>query len=332
MARTRSTDEDSRAISSSADALADSSEVVVKLTARYNPEAHRLLATGVLAPMLRACVPVCGGLLVVVMDRVHGEMAVKSVARGELLPYDIYKDIQNAVALLHSHDLVFSDLRIQNIMVVPGGSGSDARHRGMLIDLTGLGLTVSGDAPLRWTMVWWTGRHQVSSDMGSWARPMISQSRRRDTVYPKSPVRDQTTAYSVYSVYMRSELAAGMVYSLRKSNFCTFCVSKTFPAPLEHIPRLDESCGRSECCYLILSIRGRRPGCDHWHRKRYSLRALIYLRDCGSRLMHPYVRISDERTSSTTLDCWWWRDPLLRRISRVRLRAATGCIVLGIRR
>ena len=139
MAKTRSTDEDSRAISSSADALADSSEVVVKFTARYNPEAHRLVATWGLAPMLRACVPVCGGLFMVVMDRVHGEMAVEAVARGELLPYDIYKDIQNAVALLHSHDLVFGDLRIQNIMVVPGGSGSDARPRGMLIDFDWVG-------------------------------------------------------------------------------------------------------------------------------------------------------------------------------------------------
>jgi len=139
MARPRSTDEDT-VISSSADALADTSEVVVKFTARYNPEAHRLLAIGGLAPMLHACVPVCGGLFMVVMDRVHGEMAVEAVARGELLPYDIYKDILDAVALLHSNDLVFGDLRIQNIMVVPGGSGSDARPRGMLIDFDWVGV------------------------------------------------------------------------------------------------------------------------------------------------------------------------------------------------
>ena len=149
MARTRSTDEDSRAISSSADALADSSEVVVKFTARYNPEAHRLVATWGLAPMLHACVPVCGGLFMVVMDRVHGEMAVEAVARGELLPYDIYKDIRDAIALLHSNDLVFGDLRIQNIMVVPAGSGpdSDARARGMLIDIDWVGTHGVGRYP-----------------------------------------------------------------------------------------------------------------------------------------------------------------------------------------
>jgi len=42
------------------------------------------------------------------------------------LPYDIYKDIQDAVALLHSKNLVFCDLRTPNVMVVPGGPGSDA--------------------------------------------------------------------------------------------------------------------------------------------------------------------------------------------------------------
>ena len=148
MARPRNTDDDT-VISSSADALADASEVVVKFTARYNPEAHRLLAAGGLAPILHACVPVCGGLFMVVMDRVPGEMAVEAVARGELLPYDIYKDIRDAIALLHSNDLVFGDLRIQNIMVIPGvsGSDSDARARGMLIDIDWVGTHGVGRYP-----------------------------------------------------------------------------------------------------------------------------------------------------------------------------------------
>jgi len=120
MARPHSTDGDV-AISSSVDAPADTSQVVVKFTAQYNPEAHCLLATKGLAPMLHACMLVCGGLFMVVMDHVHEDMAVEAASQGELLPYDIYKDIQDAVALLHSNDLIFGDLCTPNIMVIPGG-------------------------------------------------------------------------------------------------------------------------------------------------------------------------------------------------------------------
>lgn len=54
----------------------DSVEVVVKFTAEYyNADAHRILAQAGFAPALHACVPVCGGLKMVVMDRVQGENA-----------------------------------------------------------------------------------------------------------------------------------------------------------------------------------------------------------------------------------------------------------------
>ncbi len=58
---------------------------------------------------------VLGGILDILVDVVR-----------KALPYDIYKDIQDAVALLHSKNLVFCDLRTPNVMVVPGGPGSDA--------------------------------------------------------------------------------------------------------------------------------------------------------------------------------------------------------------
>jgi hypothetical protein len=147
MAGHRSTDEDTVMSPSSADALAEASEVVVKFTGRYHAEAHRLLATKSLAPVLHACVPVCGGLLMVVMDRVHGEPAFQASTRRELLPYDVYKDIQDAVEMLHINNLVFGDLRTPNIMVVPGGSGSDARSRGMLIDFDWVGTHGIGRYP-----------------------------------------------------------------------------------------------------------------------------------------------------------------------------------------
>lgn len=146
MTKPLSADEDT-VMSSSVEALANRFKVVVKFTAQYHPEAHRLLANEGLAPVLHACVPVCGRLFMVVMDHVDGETAWHAVRRGELLPYDIYKDIKDAVDRLHSKNLVFGDLRTPNIMVVPGGSGSDARRRGMLIDFDWVGTHGIGRYP-----------------------------------------------------------------------------------------------------------------------------------------------------------------------------------------
>jgi hypothetical protein len=138
MARPPSADEDT-VMSSSRDLLADTSEVIVKFTAQYHPEAHRILATKGFAPELHACVPVCGGLFMVVMDLVHGTRACDLVRLNEAIPYDVYKDIHDAITLLHSSNLVFGDLRTPNMMVVPGTPGSDARCRGILIDFDWVG-------------------------------------------------------------------------------------------------------------------------------------------------------------------------------------------------
>ncbi|KAI1790036.1 hypothetical protein LXA43DRAFT_947637 [Ganoderma leucocontextum] len=131
----------------SLDAPADRVEVVVKFTARYNEDAHRLLAIHHLAPELHACIPVCGDLFMVVMDRVHGEMALEVERRGELLPSSIYEEVRDAIALLHSNDLVFGDLRTPNIMVVPGGSSGRDRPRSMLLDFDWVGTHGHGRYP-----------------------------------------------------------------------------------------------------------------------------------------------------------------------------------------
>jgi hypothetical protein len=148
MAKPRSTNEDEDTVMSSAvDTAPDTSEVVVKFTPQYNPKAHRILATKGFAPTLHACVPVCCDLWMVVMDRVHGEMAWHVRQRGELLPYGVYQDIRDATALLHSNELVFGDLRTPNIMVVTGGSGSDVRYHGRLIDFDSVGIHGEGRYP-----------------------------------------------------------------------------------------------------------------------------------------------------------------------------------------
>ena len=46
--------------------------------------------------------PVYGGLFMIVMGCVHGEMAREAGERGELLPYDIYKDIHDAIRVVLS--------------------------------------------------------------------------------------------------------------------------------------------------------------------------------------------------------------------------------------
>jgi tRNA A-37 threonylcarbamoyl transferase component Bud32 len=74
----------------------------------------------------------------VVMDRVHGELAWDVVRRSKPILSKVYEDIHNAIELLHSHNLVFGDLRTPNIMVA-SGSDTGARCRGLLIDFDWIG-------------------------------------------------------------------------------------------------------------------------------------------------------------------------------------------------
>ncbi|KZT65274.1 hypothetical protein DAEQUDRAFT_814425 [Daedalea quercina L-15889] len=116
-------------------------EVVVKFTADYNAEAHRILADAGFAPVLHACVPVCDRLLMVVMDRVDGEMLWTYEHKSELVPHSVYADVKTAIERLHQHDLVFGDLRAPNILCVrtSGGAGSGDHWRAMLIDFDWVG-------------------------------------------------------------------------------------------------------------------------------------------------------------------------------------------------
>lgn len=125
----------------------DTSEVVVKFTAQYHPEAHALLAKEGPAPILHACVPVCGGLFMVVMDRVHGQVAWQVRRRKELLPNAVFKDTHKAIDLLHFKNFVFIDLRMPNILVVSDKSGSHAQSHRMLIDFDWVGLHGIGRYP-----------------------------------------------------------------------------------------------------------------------------------------------------------------------------------------
>ncbi|RPD68890.1 hypothetical protein L226DRAFT_617244 [Lentinus tigrinus ALCF2SS1-7] len=104
-------------------------EVVVKFTEQYNEDAHRLLAAAGLAPALHACVPVCGGVKMVVMERVKGERAEQrcythgrygAYGRWEpvVVPQTVYEDVRRAVELLHGAGWVFGKLNLENILCV----------------------------------------------------------------------------------------------------------------------------------------------------------------------------------------------------------------------
>ncbi|KAG6884082.1 hypothetical protein C0992_007052 [Termitomyces sp. T32_za158] len=103
--------------------LDDGHRVVVKFTSRYHAEAHRLLAERGLAPKLHyagtAGGSLYGGRYMVVMDFFEGTMP-HTFTEGQ------FNKVKEAIDLLHSHGIVFGDLRTPNFLA----KGEDV----MLID------------------------------------------------------------------------------------------------------------------------------------------------------------------------------------------------------
>ncbi|KAI0291301.1 hypothetical protein BC826DRAFT_1106047 [Russula brevipes] len=93
-------------------------EVVVKFTANYNEQAHRILADEGLAPKLYACRRVIGNLFMVVMERLEGTPMSAGI-QGEYLEDSVFDDIRRAIGFLQRHDLVHGDLRAVNIVLDP---------------------------------------------------------------------------------------------------------------------------------------------------------------------------------------------------------------------
>ena len=98
-------------------------DVLVKFAVRYNERAHRLLAEcdPPLAPTLHYCIPVIGGLKMVVMDYVSDSSPLPRFFVPPALPRSIdaqvvKKGLTEALRLLHEKDLVFGDLRTLNIL------------------------------------------------------------------------------------------------------------------------------------------------------------------------------------------------------------------------
>lgn len=129
--------------------------IVVKFVQSYNADAHRLLAEEKLAPEL-----LYDGTMypddqpgpehiMIVMELAQGE-DLESLG-GTRLPRSVFDDIKKAVDLLHSHNLVFGDLREPNVMVLQDSAG-DVIGGAMLIDFDLCGKHDKGRYPLAMKM------------------------------------------------------------------------------------------------------------------------------------------------------------------------------------
>ena len=116
--------------------------VVVKFCERYGEDAHRMLADAGLAPRLRYCSKVAGGVFMVVMDFVDGWDAYSKFKYRDL-PRTVLDDVQRALGKLHDAQLVYGDMRRPNIMLVKTPKSQDDHDtegedveewRGLLID------------------------------------------------------------------------------------------------------------------------------------------------------------------------------------------------------
>lgn len=94
-------------------------DVSVKFAARYNEEAHRLLAEAQLAPRLYFCGLVVGGIHMIVMERVDGKSVWELHENKLPIPSIVLEKVEEAVRLLHNNHIVFGDLRTNNMLFVP---------------------------------------------------------------------------------------------------------------------------------------------------------------------------------------------------------------------
>ncbi|OCB88696.1 hypothetical protein A7U60_g4170 [Sanghuangporus baumii] len=118
----------------------DEVDVVVKFTVRYHEQAHRILEQNELAPRLHFCIPLVGDMYMVIMDYIENTSLYLVKPED---PEKVLSDVKTAVDLLHAQDLVFGDLRVQNIILKPKG-------KAMLIDFD------------------WVGKHNVDRYPASW--------------------------------------------------------------------------------------------------------------------------------------------------------------------
>jgi serine/threonine protein kinase len=117
-------------------------DVVVKFVEQYGERAHRLLADAGMAPKLLYCgsprfdndQPSYRSISLVVMEYVDGEtLAVAMPKMNGRMVEIVRSEVQRALELLRSYELVFGDLRPPNVLITEGGKKVN------LIDFNGAG-------------------------------------------------------------------------------------------------------------------------------------------------------------------------------------------------
>ncbi|KAI0302816.1 hypothetical protein B0F90DRAFT_1712295 [Multifurca ochricompacta] len=135
--------------------------IVVKFVSTYNAEAHRLLATHQLAPILHFAGTEdiqrtqYGERFMVIMDFVDG-----SEPKEGPLSIEQYGQVNQAVQLLHQQNFVFGDLRTSNLLISSG-----EKKMMMLIDFDWCGKadesvypsTLNTDSGIQWPDEVWPG-------------------------------------------------------------------------------------------------------------------------------------------------------------------------------
>ena len=105
-------------------------DIVVKFVDRYGQRAHQILADHGLAPKLLYCgsprlnddEPSYQSISMVVMEYIDGDtFAVAKQKKSEELAETVRSAVRRALELLHSHGLVFGDLRPPNVMITKHG-------------------------------------------------------------------------------------------------------------------------------------------------------------------------------------------------------------------
>ncbi|KAG7091471.1 hypothetical protein E1B28_010502 [Marasmius oreades] len=116
--------------------MPDKTVVIIKFTPTYNPDAHELLAAEGLAPKLLHCTKIVNDRWMIVMeylDQAQNAYTYLLNSPTLSLPHSVYDDVKTALKKLHEKNIVFGDVRVQNIMVAADKKRVD-RVRGYLID------------------------------------------------------------------------------------------------------------------------------------------------------------------------------------------------------
>src|ERR1044072_821872 len=107
----------------------DKQQIVVKYTYRYNKEAHELCYNIGKVPKLLYIRKTCG-FYYVVMEYIDDKKLDDCDVEHSVYE-KIIKDIKEAVKLLHSNDIIFTDLHDTNILVI---QDENDEYHGMLVD------------------------------------------------------------------------------------------------------------------------------------------------------------------------------------------------------